>query len=368
MNRIASTSLYFCQGSSDKEYHAEILATPTGHVVNFRYGQRGSTLTAGTKTTQPVTLDNAQVIYEKLVREKQAKGYTANGTGIPYQDSTESNRSTDFVPQLCNPVSDRNALGLIYSPQWAAQEKMDGERRAVDACPDQILGINRRGLTVPLPAPLVTELQAVVARHGSVFLDGELVGNTLHVFDLHRHGDLPLHAAPWHQRITLAAHLLKGLCHIQVIPVAYSREDKRALWDRVKTERGEGLVFKLIQSPVTPGRPNSGGNWLKLKFVESASCCVMDINLGRRSVKLGLINGSFLGKSQLVPVGNVTIPPNYPVPDTGTVVEVRYLYANAGGSLYQPVYRGIRNDVGIEACVLSQLKLKPDVTATPVAA
>jgi bifunctional non-homologous end joining protein LigD len=41
------------------------------------------------------------------------------------------------------------------------------------------------------------------------------------------------------------------------------------------------------------------------------------------------------------------------------VVEVRYLYAYPGGSLYQPVYVGKRDDVEPAACTIGQLKFKP---------
>ena len=57
-------------------------------------------------------------------------------------------------------------------------------------------------------------------------------------------------------------------------------------------------------------------------------------------------------------VGNVTILPNFEIPKKGNVIEVRYLYAHEGGALVQPVYLGIRNDVDINECKLSQLKYK----------
>jgi bifunctional non-homologous end joining protein LigD len=38
--------------------------------------------------------------------------------------------------------------------------------------------------------------------------------------------------------------------------------------------------------------------------------------------------------------------------------KVRYLYAYPGGSLFQPVYLGVRDDLSISACALSQLKFK----------
>ena len=46
------------------------------------------------------------------------------------------------------------------------------------------------------------------------------------------------------------------------------------------------------------------------------------------------------------------------MPAAGEVVEARYLYANRGGSLYQPVYLGRRDDVAAAECRLGQLKLK----------
>jgi bifunctional non-homologous end joining protein LigD len=61
----------------------------------------------------------------------------------------------------------------------------------------------------------------------------------------------------------------------------------------------------------------------------------------------------------LVPVGNVTIPPNHAVPAAGEIIEVEYLYAYHGGSLYQPVYRGKRTDLDLDACTTVQLKYKP---------
>jgi bifunctional non-homologous end joining protein LigD len=60
-----------------------------------------------------------------------------------------------------------------------------------------------------------------------------------------------------------------------------------------------------------------------------------------------------------VDVGNVTIPTNHVVPKQGEIVEVRYLYAYEGGSLYQPVYLGPRDDVDVAACRMDQLKFKP---------
>ena len=59
-------------------------------------------------------------------------------------------------------------------------------------------------------------------------------------------------------------------------------------------------------------------------------------------------------------VGNVTIPANHEIPEEGDVVEIRYLYAHRGGSIYQPVYLGKRGDIDICECTTAQLKFKPE--------
>jgi len=358
MNAIAQASLYYSQGSSDKEYHAEIVPVPGGNIVNFRYGRRGSTLTAGTKTASPVELSQAQQIYDKLIKEKTAKGYTRVQSGTPFQGMEQAGQKSDFVPQLLNPVTEEAAMHLIANHDWAAQQKMDGERRAAHAENGSVIGMNRKGLIVPLPQAIVDEL-LVVARDGAIRIDGELIGNTLHVFDLHVYQGKPLHSQPWLHRMRLAQIALTP-CHcIQTLSAAVSQADKQRLWQRVADAKGEGIVFKRIDSPVTPGRPNSGGDWRKFKFTASASCCVIEVNAGKRSVRIGLLDGNGFDETQIIPVGNVTIPPNFDVPAAGEIVEVEYLYAYPGGSLFQPVYRGRRKDLEISDCCMSQLKYKP---------
>jgi len=60
------------------------------------------------------------------------------------------------------------------------------------------------------------------------------------------------------------------------------------------------------------------------------------------------------------PAGNVTIPPNHEIPQTGQVIECRYLYAfRESGCIFQPVFRGIRDDIRAEECTTAQLKFKP---------
>jgi bifunctional non-homologous end joining protein LigD len=144
-------TLYYRQGPSDKVYHAAIEPSGPGFAVTFAYGRRGSTLTTGTKTAEPVGYDEARKIYEKLVREKTAKGYTPGEDGAPYQQTDKAERATGIVPQLCNAIDESEAERLLADPAWLTQEKLDGRRMLVQRRADTITGINRNGLIVSLP-------------------------------------------------------------------------------------------------------------------------------------------------------------------------------------------------------------------------
>ncbi len=121
-------------------------------------------------------------------------------------------------------------------------------------------------------------------------------------------------------------------------------------------------MFKHTDAAYLAGRPASGGPQHKHKFYETASFIVAALNR-QRSVALSLYEGS-----EIVPAGNVTIPPNHDLPAPGDVVECRYLYAfPESGCIYQPVFLGTRDDVPAEHCTTAQLKYKP-VAASLVAA
>src|SRR5664279_3361291 len=134
MNAVLNTpqteriTLYYREGSSDKVYQAAIETQGEGFVVSFAYGRRGSTMNTGTKTVAPVDYDSAKRTYDKLVGEKKAKGYTEGPDGTPYQHTDKEDRVTGFLPQLLNPIDEKEAERLLTDPAWAMQEKFDGRR------------------------------------------------------------------------------------------------------------------------------------------------------------------------------------------------------------------------------------------------
>ncbi len=347
-------SLYYREGSSDKVFQAAIEPEGDLFLVTFAFGRRGSTLSTGVKTPEPVDFDIALRIFEKLVREKKAKGYTEGPDGTPYQHTEKQDRATSVLPQLLNPINEKEANLLLKADGWAMQEKFDGRRMLIRKNRAEVHGINRKGLLIGLPETVFGTVRSI---SGNFILDGECVGDLFYAFDLLEWEGEDLRPVSYQRRLVKLSTLLNqpALKHIQFVETATDPANKERLFRRLLSERKEGAVFKRLDAPYTPGRPNSGGNQLKHKFYATCSAIVSKIN-DKRSIEVRLLNGD-----GFQPVGNVTIPVNFQVPEVGQVVEIRYLYAfKESNALYQPVYLGPRQDVEVHDCVLSQLKYKAE--------
>ena len=352
-NPNPSITLYFRAGSSDKVYQAGIEPKGDGFVVNFAYGRRGSTLQTGTKTAKPVPMDVAVKVYDKLVAEKMAKGYTPGEDGTPYQATDREALATGIFPQLLNSIDEDQAERLICDDDWLMQEKFDGKRIMNRRQGGQVTGINRKGLTVALPQPIAEHTLELA---GQWLMDGEAMGDVYVAFDLLELANADLRQAPYSDRLGSLSHMpiLMGKGSIRLVKTAFTTAQKREMLAQLRRENREGAVFKRASAPYTPGRPASGGDQLKLKFTATASCIVTGVSKGKRSVELAVLDKD----ANQVVIGKVTIPPNQPIPKAGSVVEVRYLYAYPGGSLFQPFCLGVRDDIEPAACTLDQLKYK----------
>lgn len=343
-----SQTLYFRQGSSDKQYSAAIAPQGDGYVVTFSYGRRGATQTTGTKTKTPTTYTAAKAIFDKLIAEKLSKGYTLGEDGTPHQSGDKT--VSGLLPQLLNTVEDGAVRQLLDDPAWCLQEKFDGRRMMLRKVGPTVEAINKLGLIAGVSTAVAS---AVAGLPGDAVLDGEVIGDRFYAFDILSCGGVDLTGLPYRERYTAMTLLLVGAdSALAVVPSWWDALDKAEQLEALRARNAEGVVFKHIEAPYTVGRPNSGGNQRKHKFVATCSAVVSVVNQ-QRSVAVSLLDGD-----QWRPVGNVTIPTNHSVPSVGEVVEVRYLYALDGGSLYQPVYLGVRDDIESHECVVGQLKLK----------
>lgn len=382
---IKETALSFKEGSSDKVYYVTVEKLENDKcVVNFAFGRRGNTLQTGTKTNEPVEWRVAEMIFDKLVEEKMKKGYkgaifsnltSIRELGSSFNPCVESEiKSSSKVIQvikteevavskcvLLNAIKEEQVHELMNNDDWMIQEKMDGVRYMLEFEGIQphpkFKGYNRKGKEVPVSQEIKDEFESFDEHlPPNCFLDGELIGKTFYVFDiLSMDGDLREQSSGMRYNL-LAKYINKYFRkskYIKLVGAYGTKEEKEKLFNDSIAK--EGVVFKRKSATYHVGRPASGGDYLKFKFCEYCTCLVTSVS-NKRSVGIGLMNGS-----DVVEVGNVTIPVNYEIPTVGKYIEVKYLYAFPGGSLIQPVYLGERDDVEVDTIDSIKYKNSEDV-------
>ncbi|TAM87626.1 WGR domain-containing protein [bacterium] len=343
---IASVLLTCTEEGSAKAYRVQLEETGSGFAVNGFNGRIGSALKLQPKGVFPA-LAAARAAFDALVAAKVKKHYRvsqgAPGGAVIASVPTD----TGLRPQLLIPIERSEAERLLDDARYLMQQKHDGERLMVRRDGGSVVGANKLGNAASLPQALVADILALP--EDSFIVDGELVGDTYHVFDLLEaggHGN----ERPFAARHEALIALLRDVPSPWIAVVGVSHANKREALNALYDAGAEGVVFKRADAPVEAGRKH--GTQFKFKFYETATCRVSRHN-AKQSVGLEM-----RGNAGWVEVGNVTIPPNAAKPAIGTFVEVRYLYAYAGGSLYQPTFLRVRGDVADGDCDAAQLKLK----------
>lgn len=347
-----TSEMYFKEGSSDKVYTASLERLQGTWSVKFEYGRRGSSLTTGTKIAN-VGYDDAKKVYNKLVSEKRGKGYqfVNNVSTIPKIITVGSGADTGWKPQLLNPIEENEVDAYIKNPEFCAQEKYDGRNRLLirDDLNGEVLGTNRKGLEVAIPEGVKEEVDEM---GGHFVMAGEAIDEHVMCFDI-----ISMKNKSFKERdaVLKDALSLSKYKHLRPVFTAWTEKEKRDLYKKLRKDNAEGIVFKHVDAHYTPGRPASGGAQVKFKFVATCSVIAGATNRGKRSVEMWIHDGG-----PGINVGNVTVYPNQEIPKRGQILEVKYLYAYKGGSLFQPVLLGVRDDLAEHDCTIDQLKFKKE--------
>lgn len=361
-----TTTLRYREGSSDKQYSVTIQPQDGGYVVNAAWGRTGSTMQTATKSNGPVTREEAQAIADKLLNEKRKKGYTDDGSGAAYSGVEFAGRDTGYRTQLLEHVEEGQTERLLADPAWGMQEKYNGERRLIVMIPgEQVFGTNRDGLRVAINDDLANVIVGRIPVTGETVIDGEDFGSTFAPYDLLKLNGVDLRDRPYSERLALLEQLIADAPEFPR-PYTYRTEaQKRQMYAQLRDGGFEGVVFKLMSAPYTPGKAGKSSTQFKDKFVESASCRVIDQNGAKRSVGIELMD---VATGLWHCVGNCTIPANFAIPERGQIIEVGYLYAMPSpGSLVQPTFKGVRRDIPESDCLLSQLKYKVEAAHSQAA-
>ncbi len=365
-------ALFFQEGTSDKLYNARIVETAPGkYDVEVEWGRRGGSLNKGKKAVG-VALEAAEKTYAKLVREKTGKGYQeiagdvkpaavappeGEGSGSTVQGRR---KKVGHVAQLLNAVDEDALERLLADDAMIAQQKLDGNRVLVHVH-EELLATNRAGQQTSVTADILAGLQHLP--RGTV-VDGEVVpdegGHTYWLFDALVIGSEDIRTLGYIDRWQrLSDDLEPGIFGpINVLPFAAGKGAKKALLEKLRGSKAEGIVFKRRDAPYTPGRPASGGTQLKHKFIKSADVVLVE-NAGNAyrmivhdargtvfevgKVFAGTTNASRKDLDARLERGETP------------VAEVRYLYATDDDQLFQPVFVRVRDDKEPDECLRAQL-------------
>lgn len=356
MKNLSPVTLRFVEGASDKQYSVQIVANGDGFNVVAAWGRTGSSQQSAVKNADPLSIEKAQALADKLLGEKRRKGYSDAEGGASYSGVEFAGRDSGLRVQLLEPVSEGQSERLMADPAWGLQLKLDGERRLLIIEPgEDAIGTNRNGLLVGISSELA-RLAASIPVTGKTVIDGEDLGHVFAPFDILMQDGNDLRALPYSDRLRRLERLITDCPDVPKPTTFLGSTEKRAGYDAFRRQGVEGVVWKLMSAPSTPGRCGKSSTQFKDKFVESATCRVIARNGDKRSVALELMDaatGIWRG------VGNCTIPSSYPIPEAASLVEIGYLYlVSADGCLVQPTYKGVRKDVAVSDCTTAQLKLK----------
>jgi len=238
--------------------------------------------------------------------------------------------------------------------RYAVEQKLDGHRILLHIDSGNIAAVNRHGkvsqhnarMQVPTWAANALPLQG---RY--VIFDGELINNTLYVFDLPQcEGVLNPKSSFTERRQALES--LFGLANfnerLQLVISATTTDDKLQLFRRCVDAHAEGLIIRDRHAPYRSGRSKE---LQKLKFTHSADLVVTEI--GRDGKNNAILSAYY--DAELLEVGKCSLLGKESV-EIGDVVEVKYLYLSDENRIVQPRMKFRRDDKDASDCLFDQLR------------
>lgn len=172
-----STILYFTKDGSDKVYQASIVPSGDQFLVNFNYGRRGASMQTGSKTKMPVSIAAARTVYNKLIAEKRAKGYTTAEDGTPQMPAVKvaANKYANLtIPTFPARPINGGHLSLAHPKigRWAIEPKYN-EWRALIHLPTGVM-FNRKGTRLSIEKEFASAITVLRDALGNVadWIDG----------------------------------------------------------------------------------------------------------------------------------------------------------------------------------------------------
>ncbi len=215
--------------------------------------------------------------------------------------------------QLLTDAQDPDAL--FADPLFCCEQKMDGDRRIVTKTGNIVTEITRGDNVSLLDSGTVLNV-ALWSDHDFT-IDGEMMpGGNFIAFDILELNGLDLTGLAQGAR----RDILEAVCPFPLVLRAIGEDAKRELFEKVKRQKGEGVVFKDVRSTY---RHQRNSDWLRWKLYQRDPFTVRSIDPATGSLEVEREGQSF-GK---VPHKLCEV---YAI---GQTVEVRYDAITAKGKL-----------------------------------
>jgi hypothetical protein len=376
---VKSVSLHYTDGGrSDKVYNIQIEEVgPNQFDVTGYNGKTGGTLTPRKQNDSPVSLSEAERLFTELEHKKVNHRTTPyvvlsrNGAATPPtpqpSSPTTTQESTGFVANHPKKVSEDEALRLLSNDDYFVEQKCDGEFMSVLYRLNRVTASNKRGNGIPVPPKIATAIRqlASLASCETLGLAGEYLDSTLHIFTIWEKNGTSLMTLPQHLRVAvkekleqlfaepLAASTKKN--SLKFVYTAKTQSDKTILYETIKANAGEGVVFKHRESDIS----------FKYKLYETTE--VLLVANSKRSAECFAYH-----EGTLTSLGSVTIPHDstyQEIKDANlrqqpVVASVKYLYLSAPpaigptcGQLTQSSFLRFRPEFDEHSCVTTELKV-----------
>jgi hypothetical protein len=380
---VESVSLHYTDGArSDKVYNIEIEeVAPNQFYVTGYNGKRGGTLTPRKQNDSPVSLAEAKHLFTKLEQQKRNHPKTPyqvlsrNGTTSPASSQspnpspTTTHESTGFVANHPRKVSEDEALRLLGNDDYFVEQKCDGEFMSVLYRRNRVTASNKRGNGIPVPPKIASAIRqlATLASCETLGIAGEYLTSKLHIFTVWEKNGTSLMTLPQHLRIAIKEKLEQvHTQHLTASPknqspslkfvyTAKTQADKTTLYETIKANAGEGVVFKHRESDIS----------FKYKLYETTEVLLV-ANSKRSAECFAYHDGT------LTSLGSVTIPHDSThqeikqanLRQQPIVASVKYLYLSAPpaigpscGQLTQASFLRFRPEFDEHSCVTTELKV-----------
>lgn len=350
---------YLAVGEAEFDVDADSMADIAAMDLDtmFRTGRSATTELVANATADEKAAHAAAI--ERAAELAAESDYTPTATLADIRGALDqlaiprrSGKTIEPIPQLAETVPKADLGARLDDVHWVAQKKLDGDRFMVHIDNGEVRVLNRSGQPKKTNVSGAAVASFAPFTEGTWNFDGEMVGRTMHVFDL-GHADGFVDAdTPFEDRHTALAAVVSTLDSPHVRLVECSGTDgasKRQMLRDVKERKGEGIILRRRSAAYQPG--TRGHGLLKHKFVSEADVFVKSVDPSKVSVTLAVRDSSgkerIVGKASTIGKGPVAV---------GDVVEAQFAHVLDPDNpvMVQPRIMRKRTDKTAAECSLDQ--------------